>query len=202
LASLSIDNLAFQERGPFSLQVQSNECVSLTGPSGAGKSLLLRAIADLDPHRGDCFIDSQACSTLPAPQWRRLVGLLPAKSAWWFDTVGEHFHRYEQPWLTALGFESDVMNWTVSRLSSGEQQRLSLVRLLQNQPQVLLLDEPTASLDAENTNRVEQLINEYQDAQQCAIIWVTHDRAQGARIARRHFVIKENQLHEFGSASP
>jgi ABC-type iron transport system FetAB ATPase subunit len=202
LATLSVDKLSFQDRGPFNLQVQSNECVSLTGPSGAGKSLLLRAIADLDPHHGDCFIDTQACSTIPAPQWRRLVGLLPAKSAWWFDTVGEHFHHYEQSWLTGLGFETNVMNWAVSRLSSGEQQRLSIVRLLQNQPQVLLLDEPTASLDAENTKRVEQLINTYQGAHQCAIVWVTHDRAQAVRIARRHFVIKENQLQELESGSP
>ncbi len=139
---------------------------------------------------------------MPAPQWRRLVGLLPAKSAWWFDTVGEHFNHYEQPWLTALGFETDVMNWTVSRLSSGEQQRLSIVRMLQNQPQVLLLDEPTASLDGENTKRVEQLIQEYQSAHQGAIIWVTHDRAQAARIAGRHFIIKQNQLHELGSVAP
>ncbi len=125
-----------------------------------------------------------------------MVGLLPAKSAWWFETVGEHFHRYEKHWLTALGFEADVMNWTVSRLSSGEQQRLSLIRLLQNHPAALLLDEPTASLDAENIQRVEQLIVEYQHAQQCAIIWVTHDREQAARIAQRHLVLRDNQLLE------
>ena len=202
MTSLSVNNLSFQEWGPYSFQVQSNECISLTGPSGAGKSLLLRAIADLDPHHGDCFIDSKSCNATPAPQWRHLVGLLPAKSVWWFDSVGEHFHHYEQTWLSALGFDTEVMNWTVSRLSSGEQQRLSLIRLLQNQPQVLLLDEPTASLDAENTQRVEQLINEYQREQQCAIIWITHDRTQAARIAQRHFIIKQNQLHELETMSP
>jgi ABC-type iron transport system FetAB ATPase subunit len=196
LATLSIEKLSFQARGPFSLLIPSNECVSLTGPSGTGKSLLLRAIADLDPHQGDCFIDSTACGNIPAPQWRRLVGLLPAKSAWWFDIVGEHFYRYEQHWLTALGFEADVMNWSVSRLSSGEQQRLSLARLLQNQPQALLLDEPTASLDAGNIQRVEQLIGEYQRSQHCSILWVTHDRGQAERIAQRHFVLSENQLIE------
>jgi ABC-type iron transport system FetAB ATPase subunit len=202
LATLTITNLSFQQRGPFSLRIESDQIVSLTGPSGAGKSLLLRAIADLDLHQGDCAVDDKTCNAMPAPQWRRLVGLLPAKSVWWFDTVGEHFQEREQPWLGNLGFETDVMNWTVSRLSTGEQQRLSLLRLLQNRPQVLLLDEPTASLDADNTRRVEQLINEYQRAQHCAILWVTHDRQQATRIAQRHLVIDDNQLHETGNESP
>lgn len=209
MATLFIDKLSFRERGPFSLRVESGECVSLTGPSGSGKTLLLRAIADLDPHQGNCYIDDKACSTMPAPQWRRLVGLLPAKSGWWFDTVGEHFEllphaqqSLEPHWLSAVGFEADVMNWTVNRLSTGEQQRLSLVRLLQNRPQALLLDEPTASLDADNVKRVEQLISEYQASQQCAIIWVTHDSHQAARIAHRHMAIKDSQLHDIGSNLP
>jgi ABC-type iron transport system FetAB ATPase subunit len=88
------------------------------------------------------------------------------------------------------------MDWSVSRLSSGEQQRLSLARLLQNQPHALLLDEPTASLDAQNIQRVECVIDEYQRSQHCSIIWVTHDRGQAARIARRHYVLQENRLIE------
>jgi len=196
VASLSIHDLSFQQRGPYNLRVESNECVSLTGPSGAGKSLLLRAIADLDPHQGDVLLNDKACSAIPAPQWRRLVGLLPAKSAWWFDIVGDHFRDYKPEWLSALGFDADIMRWTVSRLSSGEQQRLSLLRLLQNQPQALLLDEPTASLDSGNTSRVEQLIHEYQIAHQCAILWITHDPAQAARIAQQHLAINENEIRQ------
>lgn len=202
MATLTITSLSFQRRGPYNLRIESDQVVSLTGPSGAGKSLLLRAIADLDPHQGDCQVDDTSCNATPAPQWRRLVGLLPAKSAWWFDTVGEHFQTREQSWLGNLGFDADVMNWTVSRLSTGEQQRLSLLRLLQNRPQVLLLDEPTASLDADNTQRVERLLSEYQRAQHCAILWVTHDRQQAARVAQRHLVIKDNQLQETETESP
>ncbi len=121
---------------------------------------------------------------------------MPAKSAWWFDTVGEHFQQYESSWLTVLGFDDDVMGWTVSRLSSGEQQRLSLIRVLQNRPQALLLDEPTASLDPENTRRMEDLIAQYQNSQRCAVLWVTHDKAQAARVASRRLIIKSNQLQE------
>jgi len=196
VATLSIQNLVFQKLGPFSFQINTNECVSLTGPSGAGKTLLLRAIADLDPHQGDASLDGEACSALPAPQWRRLVGLLPAKSVWWFDTVGEHFERHEEKWLNALGFGRDVLSWTVSRLSSGEQQRLSVLRMLQNQPRALLLDEPTANLDPENITRVELLISEYREQQQCAVIWVSHDRDQARRVAGRHLVLQANQLTE------
>ena len=196
MASLSLHDLSFQGRGPFNLRIEAGACVSLSGPSGAGKSLLLRAIADLDVHEGDCSLDDNTCSAMPAPQWRRLVGLMPAKSAWWFDTVGEHFQQYEPRWLAALGFEEAVMDWTVSRLSSGEQQRLSLIRVLQNRPQALLLDEPTASLDPENTQRMEDLISQYQNSQHCAVLWITHDKAQAARVASRRLVIKSNQLQE------
>jgi ABC-type iron transport system FetAB ATPase subunit len=199
VATLSVQNLAFQQRGPFSFQVQANECISLTGPSGTGKTLLLRAIADLDPHRGDALLDNNACSAMSAPHWRRLVGLLPSKSVWWFDTVGEHFAHHREQWLNALGFSEDVLTWTVSRLSSGEQQRLSVLRMLQNQPQALLLDEPTANLDPENIARVEHLIGEYREEQQCAVIWVSHDREQARRMASRHLVLKANQLSEHKS---
>lgn len=65
---------------PIDLEVRAGELVFLSGPSGSGKSLLLRAIADLDPHVGEVLIDGVPRSALSAPEWRLRVGLLPAES--------------------------------------------------------------------------------------------------------------------------
>ena len=95
----------------------------MSGPSGAGKTLLLRAIADLDPHRGRVFLDDAECNAFSASDWRGRVGMLPAESQWWGDSVGEHFAQIDYGLLECLGFDKEVMHWQISRLSSGERQR-------------------------------------------------------------------------------
>ena len=184
---LRIHQIRTRQRGPFDLFVAAGECVSLRGPSGSGKSLLLRAIADLDPHEGETFLDGVACAQIPAPQWRRQVALLPVESQWWLDSVGAHFPAGDCPWLAPLGFSAQAMDWQVSRLSSGEKQRLALARTLMNRPRVLLLDEPTASLDETNAQALEAVVAEYRIENKAAVLWVSHNAAQAARVAARHY---------------
>src|SRR5437762_11925398 len=74
-----------------SFTLSATECIAVKGPSGAGKTLLLRAIADLDPNQGVVTLDGRDRSTIAAPEWRRLVGYVPAEPGWWAETVGEHF---------------------------------------------------------------------------------------------------------------
>jgi ABC-type iron transport system FetAB ATPase subunit len=193
---LRAKNIRYGQFGPYNFSVSAKECVSLTGPSGTGKSLLLRCLADLIPHDGEVFLDEQESQSIPAPQWRKRVGMLPAKSAWWFDKVGEHFREFDEPLFRRLGFERRVLDWNVARLSTGEQQRLSLLRLLQNQPEVLLLDEPTSALDSETVQKAEDLLAEYRANHAAAVLWVTHDKNQAKRVASRHLRMRENQLTE------
>jgi ABC-type iron transport system FetAB ATPase subunit len=141
------------------------------------------------------FLDDVESQTVDAPQWRKMMGLLPAESQWWYDTVGPHF-RAAPDGLHELGFDDDVMRWTTSRLSTGERQRLALLRLLANHPRALLLDEPTASLDRENVSQAEKMIACYRDETDAPVIWVTHDSRQGKRIADRHFELDDNMLIE------
>ncbi len=157
---------------------------------------MLRSIADLDPHDGHVFLDDVECHDMEAYEWRQKVALLPAESRWWSDSVGAHFARFETSWLQELGFEKDVMNWQVSRLSTGERQRLAVVRLLSRHPEVLLLDEPTANLDTENARRVEKLIEEYRKDNSPAVLWVSHSTEQIRRVAKRWFEINNGQLSE------
>jgi ABC-type iron transport system FetAB ATPase subunit len=193
---LRIENLKIINLAPVQLVLEAGECVSLAGPSGSGKSLLLRAIADLDPHQGDVFLDNESCDSMEGPEWRRQVVLLAAESQWWDNTVGEHFKADSPGHLEQLGFPADVMQWQISRLSTGEKQRLALLRLFCNQPLVLLLDEPTANLDEDSVKKVEQMIESYRKEHNAAVLWVTHDTAQRARVATRHYDIIEGRVEQ------
>lgn len=176
------------------LTVSSGECVGITGPSGSGKSLLLRALADMDPFEGEVSLGGEAVHSMAAPLWRRRVALLPATSAWWHDTVGPHFDHLETPDYTALGFPIEVTEWEIRRLSSGERQRLALLRVLALRPEVLLLDEPTANLDAENTHLTEALIRDYGRRHGAPTLWVGHDLEQLKRLCKRTYRMDAGRL--------
>jgi len=191
---LRVDNLFIHDVGPVSLHIDKGECVGLSGSSGSGKSLFLRAVADMEPHGGTICLDGIEQALIPGPEWRRQVALLPAESRWWSDTVGEHFSTSAVIGINRLGFDAGILAWPVSRLSSGERQRLALLRLLENQPHLLLLDEPTANLDEENSGKVEELIRSYREETGAAVVWVGHQKAQLSRVASRFFAVESGRL--------
>lgn len=206
---LVTENLKTVCGGPYAFSVAAGECLALSGPSGCGKTLLLRALADLDPAEGMVQLNGTDRFAMSAPEWRRQVGWLPAESAWWFDVVGDHFRGQEvsilgkddasvpqRSCLEKLGFEKDVLNWRIERLSTGEKQRLALFRLLLNEPKVLLLDEPTAALDVSNVWNVEEVIADYRREAGAAVIWVSHSPEQIERAADRHMEFKNGTLEE------
>lgn len=193
-SGLKIVNMGIHTCEGIQLEVSAGQCIGLTGPSGTGKTLLLRALADLDPHQGEVWLDGVCRSDIPAHQWRRKVGLLPAESAWWHDKVRPHLQAVSPEALQALGFDNTVLDWSIRRLSSGERQRLALLRLLDHHPRVLLLDEPTANLDSVNRTRVETLLNHYRQDQRAIILWVSHDQDQLQRLCRPVYTIQNHQL--------
>jgi phosphate-transporting ATPase len=182
---------------PASLTLAAGECIAAKGPSGAGKTLLLRAIADLDPNQGLVSLEGRDRSTIPGPEWRRLVGYVPAEPGWWAETVGEHFGDWTAAAavLTNLGFPEEAKSWPIARLSTGERLRLALVRALIIRPKVLLLDEPTAALDVASVAAVESLIGARIRAG-LAVLWVTHDAQQAKRVAHRILVVGGGQVRE------
>jgi ABC-type iron transport system FetAB ATPase subunit len=96
--------------------------------------------------------------------------------------------------LERLGFGSEVLGWSVARLSTGERQRLALARLLANGPDVLLLDEATANLDPPNRERVEAIVQDYRRERRAAVLWVSHDPEQRRRLDGRRLIIRNDHL--------
>jgi ABC-type iron transport system FetAB ATPase subunit len=217
MAALRLEGVRPRVLEPVNLTLEAGELVFIAGPSGSGKSLLLRAVADLDPHEGEVWLDGLARSSLPAPEWRRRVGLLPAESHWWEEDVSAHFppssrqqpgssptdgtpdaKQDAQPTLTDLlaqvGFGPDVLDWAIARLSTGERQRLALARMLAVGPEALLLDEATANLDPSNRDRVEAVVEDYRSRRSAAVLWVSHDPEQRRRLGGRCLVIRDARL--------
>jgi ABC-type iron transport system FetAB ATPase subunit len=196
-ARLRIADLRSDLAGPFDLTVEAGSCLAVMGASGAGKSLFLRMIADLDRNEGEVWLGDAARSSMRAPAWRRQVCYVAAESGWWTDNVADHFEPAQKDPALALaerfGLAAELLGAKVARLSTGERQRLALVRALVRDPPVLLLDEPTAALDRESIGKVEGLLTERLAAGVTAIL-VTHDPDQAGRLGGRQMRMAGGKL--------
>jgi ABC-type iron transport system FetAB ATPase subunit len=194
---LSVRGLRSPFGGPFSFDLHGGECVAVQGPSGAGKSVLLRMLADLDPHEGDAVLDGRPIGSMSAPEWRARVVYQAAEPAWWEASAGAHFAPRQRGFvseaLATLGLPETLLDTDIDRLSTGERQRLALVRSLACAPSVLLLDEPTAALDPGGVARVETLLRACLD-RGMAMLVVTHSDEQARRLAHRIFRIDGGEL--------
>lgn len=184
---LRIENLKAGSLPPLSFSVSSGECLAIEGPSGAGKTRLLRAIADLDKASGYVSLDGAVRSEMPAYAWRKLVRYAGAEPSWWTDTAAEAFPDEALKARAAklageLGLDPAILDRPITELSTGERQRLALVRAMADQPRVLLLDEPTGALDPASAALAEELIR-YQALAGRTVILVSHDAAQVHRLA-------------------
>ncbi|KMO14104.1 hypothetical protein SQ03_20250 [Methylobacterium platani JCM 14648] len=187
-----MESLRRDRFGPFDLALAPGEACAVTGPSGAGKSVLLRMIADLDPSEGRVSLDGIDRDAIAAPLWRRCVTYLAAEPGWWAETVAGHFSADAPQRLAgeraALRLPPEVFGWPVARLSTGERQRLALLRALAGGPRVLLLDEPTASLDPDSVRGAEAVIAARRAAG-LIVVLVSHDPAQVARLTTRRLAV-------------
>lgn len=198
---LALRGVQSELAGPFDLQLPPGACLAVSGPSGAGKSLLLRMIADLDPNRGEIRLDGILREAMSGPAWRRQVAYVAAESGWWRDTPLEHFAPADREAARALavrlGVAGEAIAGEVARLSTGERQRLALVRALVLNPPVLLLDEPTGPLDPDSAARVEAVLAE-RLAAGTALILVSHDPAQGERLGAVRRWMRDRRLEPVG----
>ncbi len=181
--------------GPFDIALGAGETIAITGPSGAGKSVLLRMIADLDPHEGVVTLDGADRLTMPAPIWRQRVAYLAAEPGWWHDDAAPHFadRPRTETLMAELALDPALLDQPIHRLSTGERMRLALIRTLLLDPAVLLLDEPTGALDPAATALVEAVLRARLGAGSALLI-VTHEAEQAARLGAKRFHLESGAL--------
>lgn len=167
-----------------SLRIEPGRCLAVMGRSGSGKTLLLRALADLDPCDGNVSLNGIDRNAMTGPDWRRQVCYLPAEPGWWAPTAGEHFPSgVDVPaGLADLALDEELLNAPLSRLSTGERQRLALLRSMALQPAVLLLDEPTSALDEASQAQVAAILDAFLH-QGGAMILATHEESLARRMS-------------------
>lgn len=215
-AKLATDRLSFavdhtQILRDVDLSVTAGETLTVVGPSGAGKSTLLRLLCRLDePTAGTVYLDGTDYRDLDPITLRARVGLVPQDPALRDGSVRENVTigprlrgesvapgRVE----TLLG-RVDLDGYAdreVADLSGGEAQRVAIARTLIMDPEVLLLDEPTASLDPSAQADIETLLSELLTTSDRTAVFVTHDQAQVDRIADRVVRVVDGQVHSHGS---
>ncbi|WP_254943840.1 ATP-binding cassette domain-containing protein [Cyanobium sp. AMD-g] len=184
------------------LELAAGDRLGLVAPSGAGKTLLLRTLALLDPPQAGRFnLLGRPPAAWGLPRWRAMVSYLAQRpvaaggtvetnlrAPWRFrERRGQAGWSHERitGWLAALGRDPSFLRYDAERLSGGELQLLALLRVLQFDPTVLLLDEPTASLDGATTAAVEALLIGWLAAGPHAAVLVSHDGDQIERFATR-----------------
>src|SRR3954462_14396011 len=191
-----------------SLSVRKGEWLAIMGPSGSGKSSLVNLIGCLDrPTSGDIFIDGNDLGDLSGSDLNRFraekIGfifqqfhLVPYLTALENVMLAQYFHSMtaQQDALEALARVGlkDRAHHLPAQLSGGEQQRVCIARALINDPKIVLADEPTGNLDAQNEEIVLRLLRELHQ-QGRTIVMVTHDPVV-ARLADRRIELHHGRI--------
>lgn len=179
------------------LSINGDGIFVIMGPSGVGKSTLLRFLNRLeDPNEGEIFYQGIPINQMPIFELRQRIGMLFQLPALPEKTIRENLLfgpalRGDSPddktlkeIMEHVDLDPDFLDREAKRLSVGQQQRASLARVLANRPEVLLLDEPTSSLDSEATVKIEKTIKRLVAEDGIQAIWVTHHEDQAKRLGK------------------
>ena len=210
-----------------SFRVAAGGVFTVLGPSGSGKSTLLRCLDRLvEPSAGRVLLDGRDASELPVQELRRRVGMVFQTAALFDGNVLDNVlygprlrddragraeraeraagdadaaHAQAEGLLRRVGLPAAFCDKPVTELSGGEAQRVSLARALANEPEVLLLDEPTAALDPTASQLIEDLLLQLAADTDLTFVFVTHNLAQARRIGDHGLLLVDGRVVDQGS---
>ena len=221
---LIIDNLGFSYSAvpvvqDVSFRVAAGDMLGIIGPNGSGKTTLLKLLSRLlKPQQGRVLIDGQDTSLWSYRALARTMAVVPQETQVQFDfTVEEIVEMGRSPYLSRFQAMSkhdrDIVTWamqatnvlplarrSVLELSGGERQRVIVARALAQQPEVLLLDEPTASLDINHEVEIFELLRILTVNQGLISIAVLHDLNLAAEYCDHLLLLSEGKVMAAGLA--
>lgn len=186
---------------------------TLVGPSGAGKTSVFKLCNGLmSPTRGDIYFNDKLIESYEPVELRRRIGLALQDATMISGTVRENLalpltlqeknlsDETAERYMHLVGLEPGLLTRDARRLSGGQRQKLSIARTLINQPEVLLLDEITSSLDRMSRQDIEQLILKINQNYGTTIIWITHSISQARTIGDYTWVMIDGRVVESGTS--
>lgn len=199
------------------IEVKKGDGFVIIGPTGAGKTTLLRLLDLLEePAAGKIYFDGMDVTKNRKIRLniRRRMAMVFQKPVVFNTTVydnvayglnvrreyKESIHKKAMGALKMVGLLG-YENRKAVTLSGGEVQRVALARAVVTEPEVLLLDEPTANLDPVSTERIEELISHLIQKLNTTVIMATHDLPQGRRLAGRICVLMDGEVVQVGTSS-
>ena len=197
------------------LKIQRGEVFALIGPTGAGKTTLLRLLDLLElPASGKVYFDGidVTCSKGLRLEARRRMSFVQQKpivftmsvydnlacGLRWRQEKNETIQQKVEGVLELIGM-ADYRDRSAKTLSGGETQRVAIGRALVTEPEVLLLDEPTANLDPISISKIEEVLAHVMGEHKITVVMATHDMSQGQRLAGRIGVLIDGEILQVGN---
>jgi len=201
----------------ISFSVKKGEFLGIIGPNGSGKTTLLKNLnRTLNPEQGSVFINEANIRDVKRKKLSMIVGMVPQEASIIFPfTVMEVVLMGRAPYLGRLSFErekdykiaKEAMEMTntlcfsprdISTLSGGEKQRVFIARAIAQEPDIMLLDEPTSFLDIKHQVETYDLIKQLNSGSGLTIVSISHDINLAAQYCDRILILNNGKIHSIG----
>ncbi len=208
---LELQNVSYENEGEkilenISISVAPGDFISVVGPSGSGKSTFFKLCSHLiSPTQGKILFKNRDFNSYNPPDLRKSIAYCFQTPGLFGNTVMDNvsfpfairnlkldFERVKQL-FSLFQMTIDFLTKDVKNLSGGEKQRIALIRSLIFPPEILLLDEVTSALDAENTKIVETVISQL-NKEGITILWITHSPEQSRQYAQKVLTIDAGEI--------
>lgn len=192
--------------------IEQGKITAFIGPSGAGKSTLFRLLNQLKTHtKGTITLNNEDVKTIDPMTLRKKVGIVLQEGVMTPGTVYDNLFLPRQlhdetlseqealSFLNKVELEARFLHTKAKELSGGQKQKVSIARTLVNQPDILLMDEITSSLDQVSTQAIETLIKQINKDDHQTILWITHNIDQAKRLSDNTWVLIDGECRYQGA---